>query len=110
MGIVNLVHNAGAKEDFYPIDYRIYAPDQDGKTKNDHFAEMVVNAVFVRNIQAKRILSSWTQIVDWNRTVPVPQRTFTMQSHCWLPSCLAFTESQSTSSWKKALQNQKWFV
>lgn len=56
IGVVNLVHSAGAEEDFYPIDYRIYAPDQDGKTKNDHFAAMVINAVFAKKIKAKRIL------------------------------------------------------
>ncbi|MEW6718192.1 MAG: transposase [Chloroflexota bacterium] len=56
IGVVNLVHSAGAEKDFYPIDYRIYAPDQDGRTKNDHFAEMVKNAVYTKKIRAKRIL------------------------------------------------------
>ena len=56
IGIVNLVHSAGAKQDFYPIDYRIYAPDQDGKTKNDHFMEMVRNAISDKQILAKYIL------------------------------------------------------
>lgn len=56
IGVVNLVHSAGAERDFYPMDYRIYAPDQDGKSKNDHFAEMVINAVFAKKIKAKRIL------------------------------------------------------
>ena len=65
IGIVNLVHSAGAKQDFYPIDYRIYAPEQDGKTKNDHFVEMVMNAMSDKNIQAKRILfDSWYASVD----------------------------------------------
>ena len=32
IGILNLEHRAGEQPDFYPIDYRIYAPDQDGKT------------------------------------------------------------------------------
>jgi hypothetical protein len=60
IGVVNLVHSAGVEQDFYPIDYRVYAPDQDGKTKNDHFADMVINAVFVKKIKAKRILfDSW---------------------------------------------------
>lgn len=60
IGIVNLVHSAGDQKDFYPMDYRIYAPDQDGKTKNDHFSEMVINAVFAKKIKAKRILfDSW---------------------------------------------------
>jgi len=60
IGIVNLVHSAGNEKDFYPMDYRIYAPDQDGKTKNEHFSEMVINAVFAKKIKAKRILfDSW---------------------------------------------------
>ena len=60
IGVVNLVHSAGVKQDFYPIDYRVYAPDQDGKTKNDHFADMIINAVFAKKIKAKRILfDSW---------------------------------------------------
>lgn len=65
IGIVNLVHSAGARQDFYPIDYRIYAPDQDGKTKNDHFAEMVRNAILDKAIQAKRILfDTWYASAD----------------------------------------------
>jgi len=65
IGIVNLVHSAGAKKDFYPIDYRIYAPEQDGKTKNEHFAEMVRNALADKNIQAKRILfDTWYASAD----------------------------------------------
>jgi hypothetical protein len=62
IGIVNLVPagSAGSKKDFYPIDYRVYAPDQDGKTKNEHFSEMVINAVYAKKIKAKRILfDSW---------------------------------------------------
>ena len=60
IGIVNLVHSAGNGKDFYPIDYRIYAPDQDGKSKNEHFSEMIINAVYAKNIKAKRILfDSW---------------------------------------------------
>jgi hypothetical protein len=47
-------------EIFEIIDYRIYAPDQDGKTKNEHFSEMVINTVSTKKIEAKRILfDSW---------------------------------------------------
>jgi Transposase DDE domain len=60
IGIVNLVHSAGSENDFYPTDYRIYAPEQDGKTKNNHFSDMVCNAVYAKKLQAKRILfDSW---------------------------------------------------
>lgn len=65
IGIVNLVHSAGAQQDFYPIDYRVYAPDQDGKTKNDHFVEMLRNAMTDKQIQAKRILfDTWYASAD----------------------------------------------
>jgi hypothetical protein len=56
IGVVNLVHSAGKEADFYPIDYRVYAPDVDGKTKNDHFAEMFLNALDLKNVQAQTIL------------------------------------------------------
>jgi hypothetical protein len=58
IGVVNLVHSDGA--DYYPIDYRIYAPEADGKTKNDHFREMLLNAFHDKQVQARTILfDSW---------------------------------------------------
>ena len=58
IGVVNLVHTDG--EDYYPIDYRLYAKEMDGKTKNDHFREMLLNAKQDKNIQAKTVLfDSW---------------------------------------------------
>jgi Transposase DDE domain len=60
IGVVNLVHSSGAAGDFYPIDYRIYAPDSDGKTKNEHFREMLVRAVADKGIKARTVLmDSW---------------------------------------------------
>ncbi len=60
IGVVNLVHSSGAQGDFYPIDYRIYAPESDGKTKNEHFREMLVRAVADKQIKAKTVLiDSW---------------------------------------------------
>jgi len=56
IGVVNLVHSAGKDGDFYPIDYRVYAPEVDGKTKNDHFQEMFVNALDLKHLQARAIL------------------------------------------------------
>ena len=40
IGLVNLVHSSGQARDFLPLDYRVYSPDQDQKTKNDHFVHM----------------------------------------------------------------------
>ena len=63
IGVVNLVHSDG--EEFYPIDYRIYAVQVDGKTKNDHFAELVVTAKLTHQLRAQTILfDSWYASVD----------------------------------------------
>lgn len=57
--IVNLVHSSG-DGDYYPIDYRIFAPEYEKATKNDHFLAMLKAAFDVRNIRAKYILfDSW---------------------------------------------------
>lgn len=65
IGVVNLVHSSGSDRDFYPIDYRIYAPEVDGKTKNDHFREMLVRAVADKAIQAKTVLfDAWYASAD----------------------------------------------
>jgi hypothetical protein len=63
IGVINLVHSDGA--DFYPIDYRIYAPEADGKTKNDHFREMLLRAKSDKQIQARTLLfDSWYASVE----------------------------------------------
>lgn len=63
IAVVNLVHSNG--EDFAPIDYRIYAPDQDGKTKNDHFKDMLIAAKHDKEIAANTVLmDSWYASVD----------------------------------------------
>jgi SRSO17 transposase len=63
IGVVNLVHTDG--EDFYPIDYRIYAPEADGKTKNDHFRDMLLRVKSDQQLHARTILfDSWYASVD----------------------------------------------
>ncbi|HEX2909931.1 MAG TPA: transposase [Chloroflexia bacterium] len=63
IGVINLVHSDGT--DYYPIDYRVYATDWDGKTKNDHFREMLLAAISDKALEAKTILfDSWYASVD----------------------------------------------
>jgi hypothetical protein len=56
IGIVNLVH--AHQGDYHPLDFRVYAPDADGKTKNDHFRDMVRQAFENKGIKAK-IMTLW---------------------------------------------------
>lgn len=60
MGVVNLVHSSGKPGDFFPVDYRIYDPEADGKSKNEHFRDMLLRAVANKLIQARTVLfDSW---------------------------------------------------
>ena len=65
IGVVNLVHTSGEKDDFFPIDYRIYDDMTDGKTKNEHFREMFISAVANKSLLCRTILfDSWYSSVD----------------------------------------------
>lgn len=65
IGAVNLVHSNGVEGDFYPIDYRIYAPDADGKTKNDHFRDMLLAAITDKRLEARTVVfDSWYASAD----------------------------------------------
>jgi len=65
IGLVNLVHTNGSLGDFYPVNYRIYNPDGDGKTKNDHFQEMFRQAIENQQIKARNIaFDSWYASVE----------------------------------------------
>jgi len=56
IGVVNLVHTSGKNQEYYPIDYRIYDPKGDGKTKHDHCREMLIRAFADKGIKALTIL------------------------------------------------------
>jgi hypothetical protein len=65
IGVINLVHTNGQAHGFYPIDYRIYDPDGDGKSKNTHFREMLLRAISEKGLQARTILfDAWYASVD----------------------------------------------
>ncbi len=65
IGLVNLVHSSGNDGDFWPIDYRIYHPETDGKTKNEHFREMFLRLITHKSIKARTILfDSWYSSSD----------------------------------------------
>ena len=60
IGLVNLVHSSGEAGDFLPLDYRVYALDHDGQTKNDHFLALFDCIVSENKLLARTILfDSW---------------------------------------------------
>ncbi|RCR65428.1 transposase [Larkinella punicea] len=65
IGLVNFVHSIDNDGDFWPIDYRIFHPETDGKTKNDHFQEMFRRLITHKQLKASRIVfDSWYASVD----------------------------------------------
>jgi hypothetical protein len=65
IGLVNFVHSSGNDGDFFPIDYRIYHPETDKKTKNDHFQEMFMRLITHKHLKARTILfDSWYSSVN----------------------------------------------
>ncbi len=56
IGVVNLVHSNGQEGNSYPIDYRVYAPEVDHKSKNHHFQEMFIQAIENKALNARTIL------------------------------------------------------
>lgn len=60
IGVVNLLHTSGTPEEFFPIDYRVFSPESDGKTKHQHFQELLIRAKSEKRLRAKRVLfDSW---------------------------------------------------
>lgn len=63
IGVVNAVWQK-APDDFIPIDYRIWNPPEDGKTKNDHFRDML-SSVKARGLNPDRVIAdSWYSSLD----------------------------------------------
>jgi len=60
IGVVTCVYINPALDQFWIIDYRIYDPDGDGKTKLDHVREMLNNALSDKQLPFRGVLmDSW---------------------------------------------------
>jgi hypothetical protein len=60
IGIVNCIYVNLKSGEFWIIDYRIYDPDGDGKSKLDHLKDMMNNLVYHKKIPFKIVLmDSW---------------------------------------------------
>lgn len=63
IGILNALWQR-SKDDFIPLDYRIWNPPEDGKTKNDHFRDMLAS-VKLRGLTPERVVAdSWYSSLD----------------------------------------------
>ena len=73
IGVVNAIWQTG-KDDYTPIDYRIWNPPDDGKTKNEHFRDMLSTAK-KRGVEPEMVVAdSWYSSLDNLKSV---------RSHGW---------------------------
>lgn len=76
IGIVNCVYFNPTTNQFWLIDYRIFHPDQDGKSKLDHVLEMLTQLA-PRQISYQTVLmDSWYAVTDLFKWLMAQQKTF----------------------------------
>ncbi len=60
IGVVNCIYFNPQTEQFWILDYRIYDPDSDKKTKIDHVEDMILNVVNQKKLPFQTVLmDSW---------------------------------------------------
>ena len=65
IGVVTCVYVNPLTDQFWIIDYRIFDPDGDGKTKLDHVREMLVNVVYQKELPVRAVLmDTWYATKD----------------------------------------------
>lgn len=70
IGIVTCVYVNPELNQFWAIDYRIYAPEEDGKSKLDHVEEMLLNLVHHKALSFTTVLmDSWYATRPLMRTI-----------------------------------------
>jgi len=63
IGVVNALWQT-SKDEYTPIDYRIWNPPEDGKTKNNHFRDMLSSAK-LRGLEPEMVVAdSWYSSLD----------------------------------------------
>ena len=56
IGVVTCVYVHPDTDQFWLLDYRIYDPDGDGKSKLDHVREMLTNVVYQKPLPFQAVL------------------------------------------------------
>ena len=60
IGVVTCVYVNPELDDFWAVDYRLYAPQDDGKSKLDHVEDMLMNLVYQKDLPFTTVLmDSW---------------------------------------------------
>lgn len=104
IGLVNCVYVNPKTDQFWIIDYRIYHPDTDGKSKNEHVKEMINNLIFHKKIPFKTILMD-----KWYASAPMMMFIDSLNKifYCPIVSSRLVDDSGGVEKYKK-VTDIKW--
>jgi Transposase DDE domain len=80
IGVVTCVYVNPDIDRFWIIDYRIYDPDGDGKSKLDHVADMLTHTVYQKQVTFRTVLMD-----TWYATIALMQLIARFQKYYYCP-------------------------
>ncbi len=97
IGVVNCLYVNIKTGHFWIIDWRIYSPDDDGKSKLDHVQEMFDNALMHKQLRFGTVLmDSWYATMDLMKQIHRAHKTF----YCPVKSNRKVDDSLGTRPYK----------
>jgi hypothetical protein len=98
IGIVTCVYVNPEADQFWIIDYRIYDPDGDGKTKLDHMQDMLLNCVHQKQLQFWAVLmDSWYATKEIMLTIEKYKKIY----YCPLKDNRQVDDSNASQSYRR---------
>lgn len=105
VGVVNCVYYDPVADQFWVIDYRVFDPDRDGKTKLDHVREMLISAIHRGLLFGYVLMDSWYATAELMKLLISKHKIF----YCPLKSNRKVDDSQAKQPYR-AVSKLDWSV
>ncbi len=104
IGLVNCIYINPETSEFWLIDYRIFDPERDGKSKVDHLQDMLKNALYSRGISFKTVL-----VDTWYASNKFMLFVHDLGKYFYCPiKCNRLVRPSNSSDYYKAVTELKW--
>lgn len=103
IGVVNCVYYDPVADQFWVIDYRLFDPDRDGKTKLDHVREMLISALHRGLLFGYVLMDSWYATTEMMKLLISKHKIF----YCPLKANRKVDDSQAKRPYR-AVSNLAW--
>lgn len=103
IGVVNCVYFDPVADQFWVIDYRIFDPDRDGKTKHDHVRDMLISAMHRDVLFGYVLMDTWYATAEFMKLLINKQKIF----YCPLKANRKVDDSQAQRPYR-AVSSLTW--